>query len=228
MPIERDAKTSYAAQGPGVGAGGEAVKWLEEKTGIVVDRGHGVLEVGFGQGGLIDEALLRGCSPIAGVDIATACVESWRARRPEYSDHVVPELLTLDVSHEPLPHADDIFDFAFCTETIEHLANPLHAVAEVKRTLKHEGIFVLAFPMPEDNLGYDGGMHSHPYPGFLLKDSFERFMKQLYFKLLVRKENGSSAWYAFKNYKGEGIVDVFSVLSGNYTEEGLYGCLNDF
>ena len=82
--------------------------------------------------------------------------------------------------------------------------------------------------MPEDNLGYGGGEHAHIYPGFLRRDSFERFMKQLYFKQVARVENGSSAWYVFRNYKGDGVVDAFSIVSGNYTEEELFSCLDSF
>jgi SAM-dependent methyltransferase len=136
------------------------------------------------------------------------------------------QLVHMDVSHEPLPFVDDSFNVVFCTETIEHVANPYFAVAEIKRVLEHDGLFVLAFPMPEDNLGYGGGQHGHVYPGFLLRESFERFMMQLYFRAPCRQANGSSAWYAYRNAKQGGkMVDIFSVIAGNYTEEELYGWL---
>ena len=121
---------------------------------------------------------------------------------------------------------DDVIDWAYCLETPEHLANPYFAFAEVKRVLKHGGKFVLAFPRPESNLGYGGGKHPQVYPGFLQKDSFERFMMQLYFKKIQRDVHGDSAWYLYENIKeGEDFFDTFFMIKGNYTEDKLYGCL---
>jgi ubiquinone/menaquinone biosynthesis C-methylase UbiE len=167
-----------------------------------------------------------GCDPVSGVDIAESCWEqSWvKDFLRQGHQHIVIQ----DCSHTALPFDDDTYDFAFCTETIEHLSNPFFMVSEVKRVLKHNGIFVLAFPMPEDNLGYDGGEHAHIYPGFLLQEPFELFMKQLYFKIRHHRKNGSSAWYTFQSYKQRGVVSAFDMGHSNYTEAELFKCLEDF
>jgi len=91
--------------------------------------------------------------------------------------------------------------------------------------LEHDGLLLMAFPMPENNFGYGGGQHAHVYPGFLERESYEIFMKQMYFRAMKRGENGASAWYAWRNYKGPGVVDVFRIVSGNYEEDQLFGCL---
>ena len=237
-------------EGPGTGAGGEALDRLREYADIDVPKRSACFEIGFGRGDLIKRLITeRNCSAIA-VDCSIASWQSlvtWAYTQPveqihdvcayipsmkeweENANNIMLYAAHADVSHMWIDNhtaVHDVCDFAFCTEAIEHLANPYYAVALAKRLLKHGGVFMLSFPMPEDNLGYGGGEHAHVYPGFLTKDSFERFMRQLYFKQTMRRENGSSAWYVFKNYKGEGVHDVFSVISGNFTEEQLYGVLD--
>ncbi len=211
----------YALQGPGIGAGPTALEYFEERTGVVVTPNDVCLDIGFGDGTLL-EALItkRGCKSVFGVDIAHACAETPLAKYPQAA------LTFCDVSHEAMPLHSDSVDIAFCTEMIEHLTNPYFMMANAKRVLRHGGYFVLAFPMPEDNLGYEGGQHAHVYPGFLQRESLQRFMRQLYFKQIMHWENGSSGWYVFRNYKGDGIVDVFEIVSGNYTEDRLFACLD--
>jgi 2-polyprenyl-3-methyl-5-hydroxy-6-metoxy-1,4-benzoquinol methylase len=243
--INSDATISYESEGPGCGAGGLAIEYMEAHTLHSFEEGNSLLEIGFGSGDLLLHARSLGAEFSFGSDIAQAAIDNMQ----NISDVAVIETLRnlsptdtycspkaepicislCDVSDEPLPIKDDTFDFAFCTEVIEHIANPLRMVAEVKRTLKHNGVFVLAFPMPESVYGYGNGVHSHVLgPGFLMRDSFECFMKQLFFKLDTRWENGGSVWYVFRNYKAEGVIDVFKVVSGNHDENVLFQPLEDF
>lgn len=200
---------SYKHEGPGIGAADEAIEWARKHLGFSYGPSTGVVDIGSGKAMLLKRAKELGCGFVMGVDIA----EASREAATEYGAMCI----VTDVSESDIPLASDSIDIVFCTETIEHLSNPYRCVAEVKRILKHGGRFVLAFPMPEDNLGYDCGQHAHVYPGFLLKDPFEMFMRQMYFKQLARTTNGSSAWYGFANYKGDNIIDVFHVVSGNYS-----------
>lgn len=215
----------YADQGPGVGAGKFTMHAQQQLIRRGMEPNCVCMDIGFGDGQSLQEILdtVNGVHCI-GIDIAPQC----RKVEMRVPDGCSFESRFLDVCHEPLPLPDNSVDYAFCTETIEHLANPYHMVAEVKRVLKHNGVFTLAFPMPENNLGYGGGQHAHVYPGFLTRKSFETFMRQMFFAQLGRFTNGASAWYSFANYKGEGIVDVFEVVSGNYDEQELYGLLDDF
>ena len=214
--INRTSEETYKFQGAGIGTGEEASKKYPP------DKNSFVLDIGFG-----DCKLIKGIASLThnlyGIDIARA--SSQLAIKENLLDiGFIP--LCLDVSHEKIPFIDDFFDFVYCLETLEHLSNPFFVFAEIKRVLKHDGKFIITFPMPEKNLGYEGGKHAHVYPGFLVRNSFERFMMQLYFKLVERTENGDTAWYVFENRKQNGvIIDTFNVIADNYTEEELYGWL---
>lgn len=232
--INATAEKAYAIQGPGVGAGKTVWEWLENLTTIKLSNAHRVLDVGFGEGESLCIAMETECELIAGVDIAQASINNMCKKFgvEEQADHLMAYvgramLRRCDVSKEPLPFAENMFNLVVCTETFEHLSDPYFAMAEMKRVLEPDGLLLMAFPMPEDNYGYGGGQHAHVYPGFLEQESYELFMRQMYFHVKRRLVNGSSAWYAWRNYKGPGIVDVFHMIAGNYTEEQLYGMLHD-
>lgn len=224
MRTHATANHCYKFQGVGIGADMTALNYFKQLAPeAVLNKESCGLDVGFGGGGTL-KALhdTYGMRKLYGVDIAPASFET-KTCAPKCS-----KLYHLDVSHDALPLAEDSLDIVFCTEVIEHLSNPFFMVANVKVALKHGGYFCFSFPMPENNLGYEGGQHAHVYPGFLQRDSFERFMKQLYFQKVGRLENGASAWYVFRNYKGDGVLDVFEIVAGNYTEAQLFACLENF
>lgn len=218
---------NYKHQGPGVGAGSGALEYVERAINFRLSERTRVLEIGAGAGEFLVACATRGATAY-GVDIAEACVKHINTVVHKTPLRKKIAVLTQDISHEPLAVDDNSFDLAACTETIEHLSNPYHMVAEVKRTLVHDGLFVVAYPQPDRNLGYGGGQHAHIYPGFLKKESFELFMRQLYFKRLHGYENGSSDWSIWANYKGPGVVDAFAMGSGNYDERELYAPLDNW
>ena len=227
LGTERDAKMlhrvnataadNYYCQGPGEGGSRDIINKIKQLVGVDVGPSHAVLDVGFGKGHFLREAKGLGCRRVAGVDIAPASIDEFNG-----GDHEGYELHCLDMSHSYLPFADDSFDIVACTETIEHVYNPHFVVAEIKRILVPDGIFLMAFPQPEDNFGYGPGQHAHVYPGFLRKDSYEIFMRDRFFRLEERMPNGSTAWYIHTNYKGEGIIDINEIVSGNYDEAKLF------
>lgn len=223
--INPTAREAYLIEGEGVGGNADVMAFLKNLAGIKVDRGTKYLDVGFGAGADIVDAINMGADLVCGVDLAPASLAYVYDRLNK--DNPKLDLRLLDCCDEPLPWDDDTFDIAVCTEAIEHMPNPYRMVSEVKRVLKHGGTFLIAFPDPADNLGYGGGQHAHVMPGFLEKPSFRRFMMQLYFHNGVHKQNGSSAWYTYENYKGPGIMDVFHMIAGNFTEEQLYGMMNN-
>ena len=223
---------TYQGEGLGIGAGGEAIAVLESRTTLRLAPGNRVGEVGCASLQLA-EALLPRQVAFQGVDIH---VDPQRIKEV-YALSAAPSGMAgdddfwvqeADISHSLARWEEDSLDAVFCTETIEHLSNPYFMCAQVKRALRLGGAFVLAFPQPARNLGYGGGLHAHVMPGFLLKDSFELFMRQLFFKKIHHHENGSSDWYVFANYKGPGVVDVFSMTTGNYDDATLFDPLDAY
>lgn len=218
------ADISYIHEGMGVGAAAEGLFQLEDKTNFILHNGMSTVEIGCGQMELTRKVMLDCEAHAYAIDIyidPSRCGELRSACAEKNVVHLFHPY-ECDISHEELNYEESSMDAGFCTETIEHLSNPYFMVAQMKKWLKHDAPFVLAFPRPEDNLGYGGGKHAHIYPGFLLKEPFQHFMKQMYFKLVHYHENGSSGWYVYGNYKEEGVLDVFSMGSGNYEDDKMF------
>lgn len=70
-------------------------------------------------------------------------------------------------SAEELPFPDEIYDTVVCTEVLEHVADPLRALKEMRRVLKPEGTLILTTPMywPRHEVPYD--FFRYPYDGLL-------------------------------------------------------------
>ena len=52
-----------------------------------------------------------------------------------------------NIEQETFPYADETFDIILCCEILEHLvADPVHALVEIRRVLKHDGLLVLTTP----------------------------------------------------------------------------------
>lgn len=222
--INATSEPAYKYQDAGVGGNETALAFLKRLVGYSINANTHILDLGFGHGGVLIQSLEAGARMVGGVEIND---DSFTKLKAAVGTPSQLETWKLDISRDRLPWPDDYFDVVVCTETIEHLTAPYFMAAEAKRVLKNDGIFLLAFPDPADNLGYEGGQHAHVYPGFLEKKSFRRFMMQLYFHDAVHIQNGSSAWYTYRNYKGIGMVDTFHVIAGNYSEHDLYGMMNN-
>jgi 2-polyprenyl-3-methyl-5-hydroxy-6-metoxy-1,4-benzoquinol methylase len=90
-------------------------------------RGKALLDVGVGQGYLLNEALGRGAR-VTGIDIATSYLT--RLRRDE------AELLAANA--ENLPFADE-FDIVALTDVLEHVISPVDALISARRALRRRG-----------------------------------------------------------------------------------------
>lgn len=211
MTMETDLYTINADEA-GIGMGATMI------TDHVIVRPSGcrILEIGFGQGDLIVE--LGSDNEMYGVDVG------WLSHEIALSKglHERATLLWMDACTERLPFMDDFFDIVFCTETIEHMANPLFMLEQVKTKLRGDGQVVVSFPEEEDKLGYEAGKHAYVYPGLFQRNSFRRFMMQMYFVQEFYHLNGGTALYVFRNVKEEGQAHPFHVTRHNYDEAELY------
>jgi SAM-dependent methyltransferase len=105
-----------------------------------------VLDVGCGIGRLMLRLQQRGCATV-GVDIVWHDLLSAKRHLSELEP--VGKLARADGGH--LPFADASFDFAACTETLEHAADANQMLRELARVLKPGGRAVVSVPdaLPE-------------------------------------------------------------------------------
>ena len=230
--LERDSRTILQGQ-RGVGMGDTLIgmnpKGAHLPAVITVEPGSRALELGFGQGEALRKLKGLGCH-VWGIDGGRASLEGacnpnaeepGKAKPGGFIDEI--PCLWMDISRDKFPFLDNFFDVVFCTETIEHLENPYHAMCEAKRVLRPSGTLVISFPRYEDNGGYDGGEHAFVYPGLFTREGASRFFMQLYFRRLFYDENGATAYMVFENVKQANQTDPITVTMGNYKEEDLYG-----
>jgi len=95
-----------------------------------------ILDIGCGMGRMA-YALGEG-KELHGLDISKANVES--CIRSGYASAKVCDLNTEDIPHE------QIFDAGLCLQTLEHLIDPVHALAEINRVLKTDGLLAVSTP----------------------------------------------------------------------------------
>jgi 2-polyprenyl-3-methyl-5-hydroxy-6-metoxy-1,4-benzoquinol methylase len=77
-------------------------------------------------------------------------------------------------------------DYAFCFETIEHLSNPYHALSEIKKILKYDGILYLSIPNAKV-------LHDTIYPALLYSlDGFKEFLGQMAFQIIDHRLHSKS------------------------------------
>ncbi|HUW94397.1 MAG TPA: class I SAM-dependent methyltransferase [Anaerolineae bacterium] len=93
---------------------------------VEASRPRSILDVGCGEGFTIDWLLrVNGQLPIQGVDYDWPALVHARVKHPE-----VPFQMG-DISR--LPYASGSFDLVLCLEVLEHLAEPIRALGELRR-----------------------------------------------------------------------------------------------
>lgn len=99
-----------------------------------------VLDVGCGTGLFLKPLIAAGCTNCYGVD-----------GHNEYTDRAIGRgyrevRVVADLSNSSIPYSDESFDLVVCKDVFEHLLNPIHALSEIRRTLKTEGLLLLHVP----------------------------------------------------------------------------------
>ncbi len=109
-----------------------------------------VLDVGCGTG-----LLLRHMKKDAiGLDI-----NPWNVVKAK--QHTGRQVIRADA--EFLPLRSSVLDLAVCTETLEHLPDPLRALSEMKRALKQNGRIIGSVPHPHPGWGLRFLSSTHPH-----------------------------------------------------------------
>ncbi len=93
-----------------------------------------LLDVGCATG-VVTELMAKkiGASRVVGIDFTAA------------ASHIESRTANLD-SNEPLPFPDATFDVVTCLETLEHVHDTDHLVAEIRRVLRPAGYAVISVP----------------------------------------------------------------------------------
>jgi ubiquinone/menaquinone biosynthesis C-methylase UbiE len=103
-----------------------------------VSGGQRVLDLGCGDGAFAAELVAAGCA-VTMADVAQEALRRARARAPQ------AEAVEL-VEGAPLPFAEDAFDVVWAGEVIEHVADVVGLLAEVRRVLRWGGSLLLTTP----------------------------------------------------------------------------------
>lgn len=103
-------------------------------------EGNKVLDVGCGSGKFIE---LLPQKMLYGVDISDEYLNISKKRGYKRVDNI-------DLSSDELPYSNEFFDSAICMEVLEHLFDPIHALAEINRVLKSNGTLIISVP----NIGW--------------------------------------------------------------------------
>jgi 2-polyprenyl-3-methyl-5-hydroxy-6-metoxy-1,4-benzoquinol methylase len=130
---EADVKLSYF----------EVLKWANKRASYDLFDGKGkkALDVGCGYGYVVDMLGSFGYS-IFGVDVSSHALRWARAFLSRKSRGVT---LVLGDVQKPLPF-NIKFDLITCFEVLEHLSDPLSAIANIRDLLKPNGIVVARTP----------------------------------------------------------------------------------
>ena len=90
---------------------------------------------------------------------------------------------TSDIASIPVPARS--FDAVLCTEVLEHVPEPIRAIAEFNRILKIGGHLFLSTPL-------GSGLHQQPhhYYGGFTPHFFQRFLAQYGFEIQALETNG--------------------------------------
>lgn len=156
-----------------------------ENVLALVKKNKKTLDVGCGEGVFTRELALRGFD-VTGVDVdvdAIAAAEhNKKLLQVEYQTRVG------DAAH--LPFADGSFEQVISTDVIEHVAEPITALREIRRVLKPGGTFVVTVPTPKylahPFFNYDFSQHlkniGHIHHGWF-SEEFARMLASANFRV---------------------------------------------
>jgi ubiquinone/menaquinone biosynthesis C-methylase UbiE len=111
-----------------------------------------VLELGFGHGRTLARALeLAPHGLVAGIDVSADMVGAFRRRQRRSNGQVL--IAVKQASSDRIPYPNAHFDRVYAVHTLYFWNNPLIHLGEIRRVMKADGRFVLAFTPREDARG---------------------------------------------------------------------------
>jgi len=112
-------------------------KWMVVKKIIKGTKPPSVLDVGCASGWLAARvAKTLPESSVTGVDVSQKMID--------YAKAVHPDINFVHADAHKLPFPNESFDLIICTETLEHVINPLGVLMEIKRCLADNGEVIVS------------------------------------------------------------------------------------
>lgn len=170
-----------------------------EKVMLLNIKGTKILDIGCGPG---KNGLLIKNKTLYGADIFTD---------PEtlVKDRGYKEVFRVDISQDKLPFKDNSMDSVTCMETLEHLLDPIHALAEANRVLKMNGLIIISVP----NIGWIFSRILHLFGIFADLHDYQLVPGHIRFFTINRLKNILQIM-GFEHIKVIGTTDFVSPVPG--------------
>lgn len=114
------------------------------KETITIDSRIRVLEIGCGEGGNLKPFLDKGCK-VTGIDLSSSKIDNAKKFLAEDPNFSHATFIVKDIYHAE-DEIENKFDLIIMRDVIEHIHNQDKFMGFVKRFLKSDGKFFLAFP----------------------------------------------------------------------------------
>ncbi|MCB0323070.1 MAG: class I SAM-dependent methyltransferase [Bdellovibrionales bacterium] len=113
---------------------------IDYLSGLSLPANSAILDIGTNHGSLVAELLARGYAGALGVEPCLGALREGLRSAPKLSSRLVAS------SGELLPFKDRSFEVITCFDVLEHVRAPKKMLAEVRRILKPNGMFVFQTP----------------------------------------------------------------------------------
>ncbi|MFQ5814676.1 MAG: class I SAM-dependent methyltransferase, partial [Anaerolineae bacterium] len=121
------------------------LEFIAGAIGGLAPNGAWGLDAGCGRGSVTVPLAFLGYRMV-GIDIFSSVVERARQNGTKVRDEAHPSPVFLLGDAESLPFCPGSFDFAICSEILEHLHSPERALGEVFAALKRGGWLIVTVP----------------------------------------------------------------------------------
>lgn len=151
-------------------------KIISEMKELEFTKGK-LLEIGCAEGFFLKQSKLNGFN-IYGVDISSYIVK--RAKKYLNSDNIY----CLDLSQDKLPFKSSYFDIITMLDSLEHIENPQHALREIYRALKNNGLLHIRLP------GFKRGLKEKTHVNFYTPISLKILLEKHGLKVIKLGQEG--------------------------------------
>ena len=130
------------------------IRFLEKSLPLKNGKGKKVLEIGCGIGAFAKILNERGFK-VDATDVSAFIVN--RAKK------IHPEINFKILNIEKNTKMNEMYDYIFAFEVMEHLKNPFKALVNIKKMLKSKGVLIFSTPFPTKEMLADP-MHINVHP----------------------------------------------------------------